>query len=55
MTIGVLTIPCVDIGGGQRERIEPVDFVAVGDPGIAVEIGPAGAFLLSGIARLAVG
>ena len=31
MAVGVLAEPGVDIGGGQGERVEPVDLVAVGD------------------------
>ena len=54
MAVGMLAEPGVDIGGWERERIESLDLLTVGDSRIAVVVSPAVTGLLAGVAWLSV-
>src|SRR5690606_17940852 len=55
MAVGRWAEPGVGIGGGQRDRVQPVDLVAIGDTlALGIEIHPVAAFALARDSRQAV-
>ena len=54
MTVVTLAEPGVGVGGRESKAVQAVDFVAVGDPRVAIIIGPGVAFALARVTRFAI-